>query len=361
MAISFGNGLVVITLSWTEFKSIIIRKYLQIQHEDNGEVYSIFAIDSSIVYICTIYKNTVPDNIETNGYSQNQNDLDKTNFETNYKEKSNYSIQTKDIEGRLINVNVPRVGKELIAVTHNLSDPTTWYSDSVRVDDEILTSNDGYTWQSININWIDLVHGKIFDEDSIKKDIDHHYDVIIKIDNIIAEPREPYATDGGDYIINYKDGYITFLSDQNNKTITASYSYENGSTWYLIPDPGKKICIEEAEAQFSSDVIISNDITFEIWVYNPYDLPNKFMYDSTSYKKITNFIDEALGSFPIIPAIGGIDRGTQNPVYGFPFRYGTVREALSSQGIELRVKIKNDQPFGGEYCTATFYCTVTDE
>lgn len=263
----------------------------------------------------------------------------------------------------LIVVQNPRIGSELIVTTHNLCDRTTWYSQSVRVTGEILTnSGDGYKFTSNHLYWINMVSGKLFDEDALCADASdgYGYSVAIKIDGYVAVARAPFTNSGGDYTINYRDGYITFLADQTGKTITADYSYENGSAWILNPDAGKIIEIESAEVQFSSDVILNDTVVFEIWVYNPYDLPNKFLYQSSNYKKMINYIDEAIGSFPLIPAIGGAVRGTQNSVYGFPFRYSAVRQLTSSMGVELRVRLQDNVEFGGEHATGTFYCTVRD-
>jgi hypothetical protein len=119
--------------------------------------------------------------------------------------------------------------------------------------------------------------------------------------------------------------------------------------------------IEGAEAQFSKDAILNDDIQFDIFGYNPNDLPNKVLYARSTYKKFVNYIDEAIGSYPMIAAIGGAGRGCPVEVYGFPFRYGTVRRLLSSHGIELRVRLKSNTAFGGTHATATFYCTVKPE
>ena len=75
-------------------------------------------------------------------------------------------------------------------------------------------------------------------------------------------------------------------------------------------------------------------------------------------------IDEALGSYPIIPAIGGTsNRGMNSSVYGFPFAYKAVRRLDSRAGMELRVSLQHDTAFTGMRATGTFYAVsrnVTD-
>ena len=265
-------------------------------------------------------------------------------------------------DGAPVQVPLPRIGNELIEITHNFCDRTTWFTQSVRVVDEALVdSNIGLSWTSARPNWIDMTHGKVFDEDSIVKDVPHGYAIVVKVDGVTMTQRAPFADAGGDYTVDYKLGVVTFFSTQLGKVVTASYSYENGSEWRLVPSPGKRIDIEMAEVQFSKDAILNDNIIFEVWVYNPADLPNKFPYDSTVYKRFINYVDEALGSYPIIPPIGGAKRGTSNELFGFPFRYGTLKRLQSSVGAELRIRLVDNQVFGGEHATATFYCTVEND
>jgi hypothetical protein len=115
--------------------------------------------------------------------------------------------------------------------------------------------------------------------------------------------------------------------------------------------------IEYSEVQFSKNISINGTIHFQPWAYNPADPPNKIAADyPTTYKTMDNFIEEANGSYPIIPAMGGT-RGFSQDRLTFPFKYQTLKELHSCMGVEIRVWIDGDQPFGGEYATATFYCT----
>lgn len=89
------NADVIISSNWTAFKSNAItgNKSLPVQYNDDGTVYSIFAFDdSSIAYTCTIWKDAVPDSVIDAGYSQSQNDSDKSDFENNYKSTANGRI-----------------------------------------------------------------------------------------------------------------------------------------------------------------------------------------------------------------------------------------------------------------------------
>ncbi len=355
MAITFGQNFIIIDKRWTSLKSEVGNRNTLIQYDENGSCYSIFFIDEQLVYRCNIWKSDFPNPPD---YTQQQNDDDLADFETNYKSSSNKPLLPRDA-GIPTQVPLPRTGSETVQITHNFCDATTWWTQSERVTDEILTdSGDGLIWNSANIRWVDLIHGKIFGEDWVSQNAPHGYAVVVTVDGVTKTQRTPFADSGGDYDIDYKLGKITFFLSQAGKTVTVSYSYANGSEWRLIPDAGMRIDIEGAEAQFSKDVVLNDNILYEFWGYDPNNLPNKMLYGVAIYKKFVNYIDEAYGSYPVVPSIGGTKRGVQQEIYGFPFRYGTIRSLFSSQGLELHVRLQNDQEFGGEHSTATLYCTV---
>jgi hypothetical protein len=76
-----GSGLIKFDISWTKLKSIVSNKNLSIQFDESSTAYDIFAVDGSIVYYVILFKVAVPDS----NYDQAQNDIDKADFEANYK------------------------------------------------------------------------------------------------------------------------------------------------------------------------------------------------------------------------------------------------------------------------------------
>lgn len=88
-SIVFGSDQNIVSGTWTEIKALILSKVLPMQYAQSPGTYTIFAIDGCIVYTCTIWSGTVPDSVIAGGYSQAQNDNDKSNFETNYKPYAN--------------------------------------------------------------------------------------------------------------------------------------------------------------------------------------------------------------------------------------------------------------------------------
>ena len=239
-------------------------------------------------------------------------------------------------------------GNSYAYVSHDFCDPCSWFGDSVRVTGETLSLDSGLTYSSANINWIDLAHGRKYQED------------------LISAPYLPKVYDNGvelvedtDYTIDYSAGKVT-LSSSPVGTITADYSYENGSTFYLYPADlatGIVRFIEHTELQCSKSVIINDSIVFEIWVYNPADLPNKILYETIEYKSAKDYINGANLGQGNIPAFGGSARGVTQDTLVFPFNYASMTPISAETGSEVRVRLKNDQAFTGTdaFGTVTFY------
>jgi hypothetical protein len=261
---------------------------------------------------------------------------------------------------------VPRVGDERVIISHNWSDSSSWYTNSVRVTGEVLNKDTsckkGF---SSNNKWIDMTHGRCSREDEFSAS----YVPIIYVNGEQKVEREPFEKSGGDFFIDYKNGIVEFaevLDPQD--VITADYSYATDSVFTVAPPPGKILRIEDAEVQFSQDIVMNDAICYEVWVYNPLDLPNKMplhLVDSSArpviYKTMRDFVDEARGVYPSVPPIGGPARGITVGHVVLPFFWKTVRDLPSSMGAEIRAYLKKHNEFGGQFATATFYCTLIDE
>jgi hypothetical protein len=273
--------------------------------------------------------------------------------------------ENKDPRGNIIFVKEERIGTESDIATHNFCDKTTWFYESTYVSFQTATdTGDGLSFKLPNEFIIDLTHGKVFQEDAVRDSIAHGYNLTVLVDGYEKKQFsifDNYEQDGYDYFMDYRTGTITFLENQSGKTVLASYAYANGSGWRLAPESGKVINIEESEVQFSKNLVFNDGIVFEYWAYNPADLPNKVCVLKETYKSIYNFIDEARGCYPTIPAIGGADYGTKTETIGFPFNYNVVRQMKSSEGFEVIIRTKNGRELGGDKATATFYCTIKSE
>lgn len=92
MIVDFA-GAPTIQLTWTEFKNVVAAKGLSIQYQDDGSTITIFAFDGPVIQFCFIYDGDVPYYIIQAGYSQAQNDLDKTDFTNNFRDSANANLK----------------------------------------------------------------------------------------------------------------------------------------------------------------------------------------------------------------------------------------------------------------------------
>ena len=263
-----------------------------------------------------------------------------------------------DSLNRTITVPEPETDKKMVnIVTHNFCDKTTWWQQSVQVTDEtLIDSGDTLTFNSQHAEWIDLTHGKFYLEDRISgRD---GYVPVIKVDGVTKTERLPFATSGGDYVVDYHAGTVTFATAQTG-TITASYHYAGSSLFTVKPDAGKVLWVRDSEVQFSVDIEMNATINFQAWITSPVEMAVSTL---TNYKTLRNFVEEAKGCYPAIPAIGGSGpRGLTQQHVVFPFKYTQVKELRSTITTEIRVWMDDDVEFSGEFGTATFYCSSYDE
>lgn len=233
-------------------------------------------------------------------------------------------------------------GSSATIVSHDFTNKSTWYSNASQVTGETLSQN-GLVYTAANNGWIDLEHGKVYNEAAI------------------ADKKAPVIYDNGTpvssgFTINYEAGTVTFDSAPSG-AVSADYYYGSNSLFTLAPAAGKVLLLEHAELQFTKDIQISTPINFEIWVYNPYDLPNKVPYKTIKYKNIKDIINSCNLGQGYIPAIGEL---TQDVIV-FPFNYVTVIPMAASTGAELRIYADNDTELTGEWGTVTMYTMSEDE
>ena len=268
---------------------------------------------------------------------------DAAEFDALYASKANQAPYTGSGKQKVALYKSEDTAK--VAVTHDWCDKTTWFQGSLHEVDDVLTVDSGTTYRSSHSFWIDLTHGRMYDEFTINAD--NKYTPIIKVDGVVVSDDT--------YTIHYITGLVEFEVAPAGE-ITATYYYAGSSTYTLAPTPGKKLYLEHSEMQFTKDVIINYPLNFEIWVYNPADLPNKVKYRHTKYKNGRDFINSCNKGQGLIPSFDNIS----NDVLVFPFEYVTMIPLDSAVGAELRIYMDEDNPITGEFATCSFYCISTD-
>jgi len=227
--------------------------------------------------------------------------------------------------------------------THDYCNRCTWYSDSVRVTDEVMTVDTGLIYKCANDAFIDVINGVIN-----RQDLHQVYAIEVKVSDVVQ-------TSG--YTIHHSTGKIEFDSAPGGD-VKISYSYPTTSNWRLPVPAGKQLIIEHSEVQFTTDVNVTSPLKFEVWVDNPYygvsghpwELIPRIPGETVQYNSIRDIINESNLGFQV-PAMLGIGE----PLIIFPFNYVGEKVMDSSMNAELVVSCVNDEELPGTYGTATFY------
>jgi hypothetical protein len=241
-------------------------------------------------------------------------------------------------------------GDASTVVSHNFADPCSWYQGAVQVVAGALTNTTGNTYADPQgkTNWIDLEHGRLYNEDTIMSRSNDCYKVRVYVDGVLQ-------TTG--ITIDYVAGTVTFASPVTG-VVTASYWYSDKSYYGIRPTIGKTLAIKATEIQFSTNTIINCPFVFEPWfvghpTYGTMPVPGQRI----AYKNARDFISAANQGQGIVQKWGEL---TQD-VMVFPFLYARPKAIRYSDCIEIRIYTKDHLPVGGEYATGTFYVTIDDE
>ena len=282
----------------------------------------------------------------------------------------------KSPSGLPITMQSHREGTPVDFLSPNWCDKTTWWYTSTPVVDETLTdSGDGLTWDSVNVVWIDVTHGKITQEHRIHAT----HKLVVKVDSVEKTEHPPGTTDG-DYTVDHLLGKVTFDASQAGKTVTATYSKMVDSAWVVTPDTGKKIRFTVVEVQFTHDIVLNDTVVFEFYgivdVFAPQlldsaDPPGPFpsgtkipLGSPRRYQTMMDYINEAQRAYAEFPAIGGGSwRGLQQKVQilRWPYQEEATRDLMAAAGMEVRIRLENDNEFGGTNAYVTLYAMSEEE
>ena len=105
--------------TWSWFKPLIAFKSIVLQYEQEAGAYLVYGYDIPEVLTCTIWTGVVPDSVITGGYSQAQNDADKSDFEANFQPHANRSIDA--IPSRLFTTTIKNAGSANLAVNGSVT------------------------------------------------------------------------------------------------------------------------------------------------------------------------------------------------------------------------------------------------
>ncbi len=235
-------------------------------------------------------------------------------------------------------------GDSATIVSHDFTDKCSWYWGSLTSTAEALSTSDNLTYASAHTHWIDLRNGRLYDEDNVN--VGGTYNPHIFVDGV-------EVTTG--FTINYPAGTVTFEAESTG-AVTATYKYAGNSYYVLKPKPGKILSIRTAEVQFTQDVQLASPFVFEPWINHP-TLGLIPVPGAIAYKNAKDFMSACNGGTSWIEPWAGITK----KVHVFPFGYARPKPLIYSQGVEIRVYVKDHQEVVGEFATCTFYVTVENE
>jgi hypothetical protein len=370
------NSNVVVEMRWPDFKSVLNSKGLVPQYLSDGATYTIFAVDGGITYTCMIVidSSTYPFSDIAPDYSATQNDLDKTDFENNFKNVSNKPLIWRTPDGRERVTTEKSNSSTITFYSQDWTDKTTWYPSSVISENEVLTnpSSDNITFVTAYANIIDTYHGKITGEDFLKDAASKSYRVSVKVNGVAKTEQDPHLATGGHYTVDYTAGHIVFLSAlTSGDVVTCTYHFASNSIFVIAPGAGKQIRLSVVELQFSKDVVINDSVYFQPYGFvesfapqycttngGPYPPGTKIpLGNPLVYKTIQDYLNDSKKAYPVYPGIGGSGwRGTTQDSITLDWEYEGEKILRSDQGMEIRVYLQHDAVFGGSFATATFYC-----
>jgi len=265
--------------------------------------------------------------------------------------------RAQDDKSPTIGIGPRLAGSELIRASHNFADRTTWWSEAGRsIDEALVDQGTGITWKSATAGriWINIYAGKFLRDDALATT----HNVVVKVDGVEQTMRGWFSDDWDpvtpeDYYVDFANGAVVFRVSQEGNSVVATYSYENGSSWFLQPSEGRVLYLEEAELNASSDVVINDAIRYDTEVYVPG--VGWVEVASVRYRTLWQIIQECRGNHVVLPALGGTKRGIQHDVMQIPLIYVADKSLRSSDNVRLRVHLESNVEFGGEHGSITFY------
>lgn len=104
MSLVFGSNMITREVYFSTFVAEVDARRLPPQYDEEGDIYRLFATDGYLVLTCTLWKSSVPPGVVDSGYSQAQNDSDKSTFESSFKSRCNLSLVPKGSDGTPANL-----------------------------------------------------------------------------------------------------------------------------------------------------------------------------------------------------------------------------------------------------------------
>ena len=349
-------------LSWTAFKQAFQLRGLKLQWVLDDDIYYLAAKDDGYTFECML---------KPESDTEHQAYIDRQDFIDNFKDNANKPQQVMNQTTGAMKVAIEKPDdSSTTLISHDWCDPTSWFYESIEVTNKTPVIDTGKTYNIGDINIVDIIHGKITDEDEVDR----------KYLFQLADDGTPLV-EGTDYTVDYKTGKFTIADAYTVQgALLCNYYKSDGSGFLYEPKAGKILILEHPELNFSKDCFINTHIDFEVWVGNPYFNPAnpivaydpnisiaehnclRFPYKKKTYKNEKDLVNAANLGQGFIPKFGNLPAD----VLVFPFNYVTTTSLKASQLAQLIIRLKKDSdgnniPLTGSYGTVSFYVISLNE
>ena len=366
MPVNFSSSYTQRQYYYTDWKNAHASRGGVPQSDSSDGVYQkVWFYDGPEIHYCQMWMDGYA--VTDPNYSQAQNDADLADYNANMASQCNLAIEQKLSDGR-IRVSSEKTNQSRITIySPNWCDKTTWYQSSTYVNETPSLNEDGY-YHLAHQYIIDSYHGKITMEDSLKDSAGYTYRVGVNVDGYNKVEQDPHYGTGGDYLIDYANGIIIPLSwtQSGGDTVIITYHYATLASFTILPAAGKQLLVNMAECQFSTDVVMNDTVTFQVYgyagVFAPqlgYPFTTLIPLTNFKYKSMNDLYNDACKSYPVYPPMGGAGwRGLNVGSTVLDWDYVSSTTVNSAFGMSIVVSLDHNEPFGGTYATVTFYCTV---
>jgi hypothetical protein len=272
----------------------------------------------------------------------------------------------------------PREGSKVQVISQNFCDKHTWYSDSTRrIAQPMLDTGDGLTFALASpMVGVDVSHARIMHERRLRP----QYAPVVRVDGVALVEKDLHDL-AGDFSVDYETMRVTFDVSQVGKGVEIDFSEVGSSAWLMTPAPGKILRLLRVELQFSTDVDMNDTFMFQprgdvakfpalsdLWDAKGGAYPAGTMLplgEPTCYQTVFDLVTEANLSYPIIPKSQTMNswRNLAKDVGIFSWNYSdqATIDLRSSLGMDIKVSLEHDIPYGGFAAVATFYGLSEDE
>lgn len=102
IGVTLASNLTQRSYAWTAWRSAYLSRGIRLQYIDHGDHYFIWFYDVPEVHLTTIWKGEVPYGVVNGGYTQEQNDVDKADWEARFKYEGNRQLSPQTSDGKNI-------------------------------------------------------------------------------------------------------------------------------------------------------------------------------------------------------------------------------------------------------------------